>query len=72
MRSISGARLMAALPAWMYRDPSEISERMSHLRDRMAKAEQDFEERQLRNKRRRIRKLVKLAKARSLKGQTNG
>lgn len=63
---------MVALPAWMYRDPAEITDRMIDLHDRMAKSEKDYQERQRRNKARRIRKLVKLAKARALKGQNNG
>jgi hypothetical protein len=55
-----------ALPfAWMYRDPAEVHERMEDLR----KLIKIGEERELRNKRRRIRQLVKKAKARQLKGQ---
>lgn len=55
-----------ALPfAWMYRDPAEVHERMEDLR----KLIKVGEERELRNKRRRIRQLTKAAKARQLKGQ---
>lgn len=55
-----------ALPfAWMYRDPAEVHERMEDLRPMLRRAE----ERELRNKRRRIRGLLKAAKARQLKGQ---
>lgn len=57
---------MMALPfAWMYRDPAEVHERMEALRPMLKRGE----EIELRNKRRRIRKLVKAAKARQLKGQ---
>lgn len=51
--------------AWMYRDPAEVYERMEELRKQLKVGE----ERELRNKRRRIRALVKQAKARQLKGQ---
>jgi hypothetical protein len=55
-----------ALPfAWMYRDPAEVHERMEDLR----KLIKVGEERELRNKRRRIRRLVKEAKAGKLKGK---
>jgi len=55
-----------ALPfSWMYRDPAEVYERMEALRPLLKRGE----ELELRNKRRRIRMLVKMAKARQLKGQ---
>jgi len=58
---------MMALPfAWMYRDPAEVAERMEEEIHPRLKA---GAERELRNKRRRIRALVKAAKARQLKGQ---
>lgn len=56
-----------ALPfSWMYRDPAEVAERME---EEIAPLLKRGEELELRNKRRRIRRLVKLAKARLLKGQ---
>lgn len=55
-----------ALPFdWMYRDPAEVAERMEQLRPLLERGK----EIEHRNKRRRIRRLVKLAKARQLKGQ---
>lgn len=56
-----------ALPfSWMYRDPAEVVERME---EEIAPLIKRGEELELRNKRRRIRRLVKMAKARQLKGQ---
>ena len=56
-----------ALPfAWMYRDPAEVARRME---EEIAPKLRLGEERELRNRRRRIRALVKAAKARQLKGQ---
>lgn len=56
-----------ALPfAWMYGDPAMVAERMQ---DEIAPLIKRGEELELRNKRRRIRRLVKQAKARQLKGQ---
>ena len=56
-----------ALPfSWMWRDPAEVAERMQ---EEIAPLIKRGEERELRNKRRRIRRLVKMAKARQLKGQ---
>lgn len=55
-----------ALPfVWMYRDPAEVAERMEALRPLLKRGE----ELELRKKRRRIRRLVKQAMARQLKGQ---
>lgn len=57
---------MSAPPfAWMWRDPAEVAERMEGLQEQLKRGEA----RELRNKRRRIRELVKQAKARQLKGQ---
>ena len=57
---------MGALPfSWMYGDPADVCERMEELRQR----EREFNERERKRKARRIRKLVKLALARKLKGQ---
>lgn len=56
-----------ALPfSWMWRDPAEVIERVE---EEIAPLLKRGEERELRNKRRRIRRLVKMAKARQLKGQ---
>lgn len=64
---------MASVPfSWMYRDPAEVLDRLRPLQQRMADAEKQMRERERRIKRRRIKKLVKLAKARMLKGQSNG
>jgi hypothetical protein len=56
-----------ALPfSWMYGDPAVVCER---LQEEVQPLIKQGEERELRNKRRRIRRLVKMAKARQLKGQ---
>ena len=56
-----------ALPfSWMYGDPASVCERMQ---EEIAPLIKRGEELELRNKRRRIRRLVKQAKARQLKGQ---
>jgi hypothetical protein len=63
---------MNAVPfSWMWGDPAEVLDRLRLMKARMAVAETEMKERDLRNKKRRIRKLVKLAKARMLKGQSN-
>lgn len=51
--------------SWMYRDPAEVCEHMERIRH----LEREFKERERKRKAKRIRKLVKLAKARLLKGQ---
>lgn len=58
--------------SWMWGDPANVVDRLRPMQDRMAAAEKEIKERELRNKKRRIRKLVKLAKGRMLKGQSNG
>ena len=64
---------MTGLPfSWMWGDPANVVDRLRPMQDRMAVAEKEIKERELRNKKRRIRKLVKLAKGRMLKGQSNG
>lgn len=56
-----------ALPfSWMWRNPEEVAERMQ---EEIVPLIRRGEELELRNKRRRIRRLVKMAKARQLKGQ---
>lgn len=54
---------------WMQGDPATFLDRLRMLRQRMEAEEKRLKEVELRNKRRRIRKLVKQAKARQLKGQ---
>lgn len=54
---------------WMQGDPANCLDRLRELRKRMEAEEKRLKEVELRNKRRRIRKLVKQAKARQLKGQ---
>lgn len=64
---------MSSVPfSWMWGDPAEILDRLRPMKARMAVAEKEMKERERRIKARRIRKLVKLAKARMLKGQSNG
>jgi hypothetical protein len=59
-----------ALPfSWMYGDPAVVAERFESEIAPLLKRGEEIE---LRNRRRRIRKLVKMAKARLLKGQRNG
>lgn len=58
---------MTVLPfSWMWRDPAEVVERKEEEIDPLL---EEGRKRELRNKRRRIRQLVKAAKARKLKGQ---
>ncbi len=54
--------------SWMYGDPALCCDRLRSMHDRLAVAEQELRERERRHKARRIRKLVKLAKQRKLKG----
>jgi hypothetical protein len=59
--------LMASVPFdWMWRDPAEVCERIEEEIAPLLKAGQ---ERELRNKRRRIRALVRAQKERQGKGQ---
>lgn len=61
---------MPAAPfSWMWDDPAECVDRLRSMHERMAPAEKEFKERERTRKARRIRKLVKAAKARLLKGQ---
>jgi hypothetical protein len=50
----------------MWRDPAEVCERMEEEITPLLKRGEELERR---NKRRRIKRLVKMAKARQLKGQ---
>ena len=64
---------MSSVPfSWMWGDPAEHFDRLRAMRQRMAAAEQEQKERDRRRKSRRIRKLVKLAIAGKLKGQSRG
>lgn len=61
---------MSAVPfAWLWHDPAETLDRLRVVRARLEKADQALREQERRRKARRIRKLVKAAKARQLKGQ---
>lgn len=61
---------MSAVPfAWMWQDPAETLDRLRVVRARMEKADKDLREQERRRKARRIRKLLKAAKNRGLKGQ---
>lgn len=63
----NGLGMVMALPfSWMWRNPEEVAERMQ---EEIVPLIRRGEELELRNKRRRIRRLVKMAKARQLKGQ---
>jgi len=55
--------------SWMYRDPAEVVDEIRDLRKRMEEFERKQKEVDLRRRRRKIRKLLKQAKARELKGQ---
>lgn len=55
--------------SFMWGDPAECVDQIRTMRQRMAEAEKEIKARELIRKRRRIRKLVKQAKARQLKGQ---
>lgn len=64
---------MSAPPfAWLWCDPAETLDRLRATRERFEKADKVARELDRRRKARRIRKLVKLAKARQLKGQSHG
>lgn len=61
---------MSAAPfSWMWKDPAEVMDRLRPMKERMAAAEKEIKERDRIRKARRIRKLVKAAKARELRGQ---
>ena len=55
--------------SWMYKDPALIIDRLIDLRARMEAAEKIDAERHRIRQSRKWRRLVKLAKARKLKGQ---
>lgn len=54
---------------WMFGDPAECVDRRRFIEDRVAEAERDVREIERRRKARRIKKLVKQARAGLLKGQ---
>jgi len=49
------------LPAWMFRNPEEIADRLVDTRARQERAAQEAADRELRKKRRRIRRLLRQA-----------
>lgn len=55
--------------SWMWGDPAESFDRMRSLRARLEVAEREQKEHDRRRKARRIKKLVKQAMGRQLKGQ---
>ena len=55
--------------SWLWGDPAENLDRLRVVRARLEKEDKAFREREIRRNQRRIRKLVKEAKARQLKGQ---
>ena len=64
---------MASVPfSWMWGDPAENIDRLRAMQGRMAVAEKVEKERLRIKKSRRIRKLVKLAIAGKLRGQSRG
>ena len=62
---------MSGVPmfAWMFGDPAEVADRRRFLEDRIAEAEAKARDIERKRKARRIRALVKLAKAGKLRGQ---
>ncbi len=61
---------MTALPfSWLWGDPAETLDRKRSTMAAFEKADKEMREIERRKKARRIRKLVKMAKARQLKGQ---
>ena len=60
---------MASVPfSWMWKDPALITDQLIGMRERMALEEKRLKEQDRRRKARKIRKLVRLAKAGKLKG----
>lgn len=60
---------MASVPfSWMWQDPALITDRLIGMRERMAMEELRLKEQERRRKARKIRSLVRLAKAGRLKG----
>ncbi len=61
---------MASVPfSWMWSDPALITDRLIGMRERMAQEERRLKEQERRRKARKIRSLVRLAKAGRLKGE---
>lgn len=59
---------MASVPfSWMWKDPALIAGQLIGMRERMAVEEKRLNEQDRRRKARKIRKLVRLAKAGALK-----
>ena len=60
---------MASVPfSWMWKDPALITDQLIGMRERMAIEEKRLNDQDRRRKARKIRKLVKLAKAGAFKG----
>lgn len=55
--------------SWLYGDPAEVADRRRFMEERVAEAAREVQEMDRRRKARRIRKLLKLALSRQLKGQ---
>lgn len=59
-----------ALPfSWLWGDPADSLDRLRAVRERLAKSDKEYREREIKRRQRKIRALVKAAKARQLKGQ---
>ena len=62
---------MASVPfSWMWRDPALIADQLIGIHERMAQEERRLKEQERRRKARKIRSLVRLAKAGALKGKS--
>ena len=55
--------------SWMFKDPAEIIDDIRGIRKRLEEAEKKRKAQELKANRRKIRKLLKAAKRRELKGQ---
>ena len=55
--------------SWMFKDPAEIVDDIRDIRKRLDAAEKERKARELKANRRKIRKLLKAAQRRELKGQ---
>lgn len=61
---------MSGVPfGWMWGDPAAHLDRLRSVRSRLEAADKEFRAREIKRNQRRIRKLVKAAKAQQLKGQ---
>lgn len=63
--------VMASVPfSWMWQDTALITDRLIGMWERMAQEERRLKEQERRRKARKIRSLVRLAKAGALKGKS--